>query len=327
MEAFPNIKTIDSYLPEGKKDLDRYPQSSTVDFHNKADGHERRIALYLVENMQYKFDPFEQYVYCTQLMQAECLASAYRLWKRQWKGPGREWCAGALVWQINDCWPVTSWAIVDYYLRPKHAYFTVKRELAPITIGLKRTAHTIPADKYTRAYLKTVHKIEMWASNLTLEKRTVDVELKAWDVVSGKETYSKKLHHGFTLEANRSVEITEFEVPVEKKDTDEEARIVVAAYLVEGGEQVARYVNWPEPLKYTHLQKPKKLNIRLSPNAEGVEISAELPVKGVALESEDDTVVFSDNCVDIVPGETVLIGVKGLKKGEDDKVGVRYLGL
>jgi len=216
---------------------------------------------------------------------------------------------------------------VDYYLRPKHAYFTVKRELAPITIGLKRTAHTIPADKYTRAYLKTVHKIEMWASNLTLEKRTVDVELKAWDVVSGKETYSKKLHHGFTLEANRSVEITEFEVPVEKKDTDEEARIVVAAYLVEGGEQVARYVNWPEPLKYTHLQKPKKLNIRLSPNAEGVEISAELPVKGVALESEDDTVVFSDNCVDIVPGETVLIGVKGLKKGEDDKVGVRYLGL
>jgi len=327
MEAFPNIKTIDSYLPEGKKDLDRYPQSSTVDFHNKADGHERRIALYLVENMQYKFDPFEQYVYCTQLMQAECLASAYRLWKRQWKGPGREWCAGALVWQINDCWPVTSWAIVDYYLRPKHAYFTVKRELAPITIGLKRTAHTIPADKYTRAYLKTVHKIEMWASNLTLEKRTVDVELKAWDVVSGKETYSKKLHHGFTLEANRSVEITEFEVPVEKKDTDEEARIVVAAYLVEGGEQVARYVNWPEPLKYTHLQKPKKLNIRLSPNAEGVEISAEVPVKGVALESEDDTVVFSDNCVDIVPGETVLIGVKGLKKGEDDKLGVRYLGL
>lgn len=327
MEAFPNIKTIDSYLPEGKKDLDRYPQSSTVDFHNKADGHERRIALYLVENMQYKFDPFEQYVYCTQLMQAECLASAYKVWKRQWKGPGREWCAGALVWQINDCWPVTSWAIVDYYLRPKHAYFTVKRELAPITIGLKRTAHTIPADKYTRAYLKTVHKIEMWASNLTLEKRTVDVELKAWDVVSGKETYSKKLHHGFTLEANRSVEITEFEVPVEKKDTDEEARIVVAAYLVEGGEQVARYVNWPEPLKYTHLQKPKKLNIRLSPNAEGVEISAEVPVKGVALESEDDTVVFSDNCVDIVPGETVLIGVKGLKKGEDDKLGVRYLGL
>jgi beta-mannosidase len=41
-------------------------------------------------------------------MQAETLASAYRLWRRNWKGKGREYTAGALVWQINDCWPV-SW--------------------------------------------------------------------------------------------------------------------------------------------------------------------------------------------------------------------------
>ena len=326
MEGFPNIKTIDSYLPQGKNDADRYPQSSTVDFHNKADGHERRIALYLVENMQYKFEPFEQFIYCTQLMQAECLASAYRLWKRQWKGPGREYCAGALVWQINDCWPVTSWAIVDHYLRPKHAYYTVKRELAPITIGLKRTVHTTPADKYTRVYVKTVHKIEMWASNLSLEKRTMGVRLKAWDVVTGEEKYSKSLHEGFVLEPNRSVEITEFEVPVQKKDADEELRTVVAAYLIENGKQMARYVNWPEPLKYTHLQKPKELKVELARGADAVEISAEVPVKGVALEAEDDGVVFADNCVDVVPGERVRIGVKGLKSGEEGKIGVRYLG-
>ena len=46
-----------------------------------------RIALYLVENMRYAPDPLEQFVYCTQLMQGECLASAYRLWKREWRGP------------------------------------------------------------------------------------------------------------------------------------------------------------------------------------------------------------------------------------------------
>lgn len=327
MEAFPNIKTIDSYLPEGKKDVDRYPQSSTVDFHNKALGHERRIALYLVENMQYKFEPFEQFVYCTQLMQAECLASAYRLWKRQWKGPGREYCAGALVWQINDCWPVTSWSIIDFYLRPKHAYYTVKRELAPITIGLKRTVHTTPADKYTRVYVKTVHKIEMWASNLSLEKRTMAVRLKAWDVVTGRETYSKSLHEDFVLEPNRSVEITEFEVPVQERDADEELRIVVAAYLTENGKQVARYVNWPEPLKYVHLQRPKDLKAEISRDADAMEISAEVPVKGVALEAEDDEVVFADNCVDVVPGEKVRIGVKGLKRGKEGKIGIRYLGL
>ena len=34
-------------------------------------------------------------------MQAETLASAYRLWRRNWKGKGREYTAGALVWQVR----------------------------------------------------------------------------------------------------------------------------------------------------------------------------------------------------------------------------------
>lgn len=41
------------------------------------------------------------YVYYTQIMQAETLASAYRLWRRNWKGKGREYTAGALVWQVR----------------------------------------------------------------------------------------------------------------------------------------------------------------------------------------------------------------------------------
>lgn len=35
-------------------------------------------------------------------MQAETLASAYRLWRRNWRGPGREYTAGALVWQVCE---------------------------------------------------------------------------------------------------------------------------------------------------------------------------------------------------------------------------------
>ena len=41
------------------------------------------------------------YVYYTQIMQAETLAAAYRLWRRNWKGKGREYTAGALVWQVS----------------------------------------------------------------------------------------------------------------------------------------------------------------------------------------------------------------------------------
>jgi len=42
------------------------------------------------------------YAYYTQLMQAEALSSAYRLWRRNWKGKGREYTSGALVWQVRD---------------------------------------------------------------------------------------------------------------------------------------------------------------------------------------------------------------------------------
>jgi len=325
MEAFPSVKTIDAFLPLGKDDPDRYPQSSTIDFHNKADGHERRIALYLVENMRYAPDPLEQFVYCTQLMQGECLASAYRLWKREWRGPGREYCGGALVWQTNDCWPVTSWSIADYYLRPKLAYFTVKREMAPISIGITRRTHSHPRDKYTRVNVDVKTQIEVWGSNLTLDDLTVDCVLKAWDVETGEETSSQTVAAAKLLPENRSTEIAALDVPVRKPGAGEENRTVVAAYLVQDGKQIARYVNWPEPLKYLHLQKPAALKAQLTADFSAVEISAEVPVKGVALECEDDAVKFEDNLVDIVPGEVVTIGVKGA--GERTKIETRYLGM
>ncbi|KAJ4290785.1 Beta-mannosidase B [Collariella sp. IMI 366227] len=326
MEAFPSVKTIDAFLPLGKDDPDRYPQSSTVDFHNKADGHERRIALYLVENMRYAPDPLEQFVYCTQLMQAECLASAYRLWKREWRGPGREYCGGALVWQTNDCWPVTSWSIADYYLRPKMAYFTVKREMAPLSIGITRKVHRHPRDKYTRVNVDVKTQIEVWGSNLTLEDLTLDLVLKAWDAETGEETFSKTVAADVLLPENRSTEIVAMDVPVREQGVDEENRIVVAAYLVDKeGRQLARYVNWPEPLKYVHLQKPKELKAVLAKDNSVVEISAEVPVKGVALECEDDAVKFEDNLVDIVPGEVVTIAVTGASA--ESKIETRYLGM
>ena len=75
--------------------------------------------LYLVENFKHSFDiercasegicsglvglitRLRSYVYYTQVMQAETLASAYRLWRRNWRGKGKEYTAGALVWQVG----------------------------------------------------------------------------------------------------------------------------------------------------------------------------------------------------------------------------------
>ena len=33
---------------------------------------------------------------------------------------------GTLLWQLNDCWPVTSWSITDYSRQPKAAWYAVR---------------------------------------------------------------------------------------------------------------------------------------------------------------------------------------------------------
>ncbi|KAI0014843.1 family 2 glycosyl hydrolase [Xylariomycetidae sp. FL0641] len=332
MEAFPSIKTIDGMLPLGRDDPDRYAQSRTLDFHNKADGHERRLALYLVENIPYAPAPLAAYVYSTQLMQAECLASAYRLWKRQWRGPGREYCAGALVWQANDCYPVASWAIADYHRRPKLAYFAVKREMAPLSVGMTRREHRRPRSRHSRVDVDVRTRIEVWASNLQLEDlREVDARVRAWDVETGEPTYDEVVARALTLPANRSTEVAALDVPARRPG--DEARTVVAAYLVSSSrdgsrqqQQLARYVNWPEPLKYLHLaaRPPRGLRAELSDDGAAVRVRAEVPVKGLAVECEDEAVAFEDNLVDVVPGETLRLGVRGATR--ETKFTMRWLG-
>ena len=327
MEAFPDIATVESYLPNGCSDVDRYPQSSTVDFHNKAAGQERRLALYLAENIPTVMEPFEQYIYCTQLMQAECISNAYKLWKRQWKGPGREYCAGALVWQANDCWPCTSWSVMDYYLRPKLAYYAIKRELKHLTIGMKRTVEIVPVDKYTRAYTKTYHKIELWACNLSLESRSVKVYIKTHNLITGKSDTPRQLIWEIMLLPNRSKEIAVFEIPVAGYDSsltiaadkkldasieEQQQQTVVAAYLCDSDGAIrARAINWLEPLKHVHLPKPSKIRLKVVPSLKEslgdvtclsnqpidprldsafVSVWADVPIKGLTLEVIDPLV-------------------------------------
>ncbi|KAK9233730.1 glycoside hydrolase superfamily [Lipomyces kononenkoae] len=135
MEAFPHLATIKAFVTDPK---DLYPQSHVLDFHNKADGHERRIATYLIENVRPVPD-LPGYIHLTQLIQAEALMFGYRGWRKQW-GENRR-CGGALLWQFNDCWPTTSWSICDYYLRRKPSYYALARVLAPIAVGVQRKHH------------------------------------------------------------------------------------------------------------------------------------------------------------------------------------------
>ena len=54
---------------------------------------------------------------------------------------------GAIVWQLNDCWPVTSWAAVDGDGRRKPLWYALRDAYADrlLTVQPRTGAELLPA--------------------------------------------------------------------------------------------------------------------------------------------------------------------------------------
>ena len=86
---------------------------------------------------------FDDLIYYGQLNQADAMRFGIEHFRRL-----RPHTMGTLVWQLNDCWPVQSWAWVDYQLRPKAAWYAARRFYAPLLLSLvlddeRVTAHLV----------------------------------------------------------------------------------------------------------------------------------------------------------------------------------------
>lgn len=118
---------------------DRHPYSPAVRWHDKTrkgyDTYLGYVALHYPEPQT-----LEDLVYLTQINQAEALKYGIEHYRRR-KGH----CWGTLFWQFNDCWPVQSWAIVDYTGEPKAAYYACKKFYAPLLVSLVRDGETVTA--------------------------------------------------------------------------------------------------------------------------------------------------------------------------------------
>ena len=64
--------------------------------------------------------------YATQLNQARAIRHGVEHW-RSHRGTNM----GAIVWQLNDCWPVTSWAAIDGYGRLKPLWYALRGAYHP----------------------------------------------------------------------------------------------------------------------------------------------------------------------------------------------------
>lgn len=68
----------------------------------------------------------EDWHFATQLNQARAIAFAVEHWRSH-----RPRCMGAIVWQLNDCWPVTSWSAIDSRGGRKPLWYALRRVFAP----------------------------------------------------------------------------------------------------------------------------------------------------------------------------------------------------
>ena len=307
MEAFPHLNTVQSFVTNEK---DLFPQSRAMDFHNKAAGHERRIATYLTENVRVSTN-LPTYIHLTQLIQAEALSYAYRGFRKQW-GEDRK-CGGALVWQLNDCWPTISWSICDYYLRPKPAYYAIRRCLAPVAVGSRREHFD-----WTTGHAREpgILRWEVWGVSSRLEKLRADAEIRFWGVEKGEEVKERILLPGVELTANGTITIAKGVI-----DNQTEAPHVIAVRLFHNDEVIARDMDWPQPLKY--LPFPQR-GVQVEVQGEEIRVRAQRPVKCLVLE-ERDGCQLSDNALDLAPGDEQVVTVKGLK-ARDEPLGWTYLG-
>lgn len=318
MQGYPDLRTVKEWFEPGDEDQ-MFPQSRISVNHNKALGFERRLELYLMENFRHAFD-MPSYVYYTQAMQAETLAAAYRLWRRNWRGRGKEYTSGALVWQINDCWPCVSWAICDYYLRPKPAFYAIARELRPYTVGMARKEIKTYKEG-SLAFFTINHEIQLWGCNSTLQAKEARIELVSVDLHDG-EVDRRTIP--VTLAPNSSTEVWKGTVPGQHERTSEAdvpRPIVVGARLLDtDGTVLARYANWPEPWKYLTFPDP---GMKIAVDGDAVTVSVEKPVKGCILDVEGDEVRWSDQALDLMPGDPQTVTAKGLN---GRKVSARYIG-
>ena len=68
---------------------------------------------------------FTDWHWATQLNQARAVTHAIEHYRSWWPRT-----AGAIVWQLNDCWPVTSWAAIDSQERAKPVWFALRHAFA-----------------------------------------------------------------------------------------------------------------------------------------------------------------------------------------------------
>jgi beta-mannosidase len=100
--------------------------------HQKADDGNGKLDRGLAPHLGVPTD-FADWHWATQLNQARAVTYAIGHYRSWWPRT-----SGAIVWQLNDCWPVTSWAAIDGDERPKPLWYALRHANADRTLSVQR---------------------------------------------------------------------------------------------------------------------------------------------------------------------------------------------
>ena len=276
-ESLPDEKTIRYYAAPEDMKLD----SPVFNAHQKCASGNKKMVYYIASRFDLP-ERFEDYVYLSQVCQSECVRDATEFWRRT---PER--CNGSLFWQFNDCWPVCSWASVDYFGNYKCLQYRAKHFFAPLSVqaiggkeGLRVRLINDRADTF---------------------RGKVNVEVVTFD--------GKKLYAGdFNVEAengyNRDVCVLAAEELGGVK-TLRGCYAVASVFDQNGTEQERAVTLFANENKVSLPSATVTANgISVADGVATVEVRSDAYARFVRLHTSLVTAPFSDNFFDLLPGES-----------------------
>ncbi|MFV2119040.1 glycoside hydrolase family 2 protein [Streptomyces sp. Act-28] len=157
-QAPPALATLRRALPGERL----APDSPGMLHHQKAEDGNGKLNRGVARHFPLPEDDFDRWHYLTQIVQARAVAAGIEHWRAHWPV-----CAGTVVWQLNDCWPVSSWAAIDGDGRPKPLYHELRRVYADRLLTL------LPgAEGPTLAVVN--QSADPWHAVVTLRRRAAD---------------------------------------------------------------------------------------------------------------------------------------------------------
>lgn len=283
-QSFPGKKTLDSFsLPE-----DQNIFSEVMESHQKNGLANTKIFSYISGYYKYPKD-MESIAYISQILQLKAIQYGVEHWRRNW---GR--CMGSIYWQLNDCWPVASWASIDYYGRWKALHY-----------GAKRFYARFMATACEKEELST--EIDYYIHNESFEERkaVLRVRLIDRDFHTLYETETEITAAAFEVKNVLPMDFAPFLAEAGMKK-----RAVAEYSLIEDGCIVSRGTTLFVKPKYFDFKTPE-YRVSVTEKADGFCIHAEADtyVSYAELSLDEYDVVLEDNFFDITSEEGVDITV------------------